>query len=100
MERGESASNPMHSVNDISTSATKVACLQATHRRADGDSPVSAEVDPNMLTPLLREAPSMLKNYLVGRQNKIKRDVMYNEALKDPQAPRRPITTWAELLHD
>lgn len=42
----------------------------------------------------------MLKNHMVGRHNKIKRDVMYGEALQDPQAPRRASLTWAELLHD
>lgn len=40
----------------------------------------------------------MLKNHMVGRHNKIKRDVMYGEALQDPQAPRRASLTWAELL--
>lgn len=42
----------------------------------------------------------MLKNHLLERQDEIKRDVMHNEALQDPQAPRRLSPTWAELLHD
>lgn len=81
MERREPVSICMQSVNDISSSVTKTTFLQAMYRHADKDIPISTEVDPDMLRPLVRGAPNMLKGYLVGRQDAIKRDVMHNEAL-------------------
>lgn len=60
----------------------------------------SAEVDPNIMRPLIRGAPAVLKGYLVGKRNEIRRDVAHNKALLNPQAPRRPIPTWAYISHD
>lgn len=36
----------------------------------------------------------------MGKQNEIRNDVTYNRALRNQQAPRRPIPTWADLSHD
>lgn len=38
--------------------------------------------------------------YLVKRRDEIRKDVMHNETLQEPQAPRRVIPVWADLLHD
>lgn len=97
LKRGEPASVPMQSVNDISAAVKKATWVRALHGCAERDILISAERD--MLRPLERSSKYAKKPF-GGREDKMKRDVMHNEALQDPQAPRRLIPTWAELLHD
>lgn len=66
MERGEPASIPMHSIDDIITAVTKTACIQAMNHRANRDIPTSAEVDPNLMRPLMRSS-NCSKKLLSGK---------------------------------
>lgn len=51
-----------------------------------------------MLNPLLREAPAVLKPYLIAIWNEIKRDTEHNEGLGDHDLHNQ-LHTWAELMH-
>lgn len=52
-----------------------------------------------MLKPLLREAPAVLKRYLIANWDEIKRDTEHNEGLGDND-PCNQLPTWKELIHD
>lgn len=90
----------MHSIDDVNIAVAKAACIQAMHDHANRDIPIAAEVDPEMMRPIIRRAPSVLKNYLVGKRNEVRNGIAYNGALRNPQAPRRPIPIWADLSQE
>lgn len=52
-ESGESVSIPMPSSDDVTMAVTKAACIQAMHDRANRNIPISAEVDPERMRPLI-----------------------------------------------
>lgn len=53
IERGEPVSIPMPSSDDVTMAITKAACIQAMHDRANRNIPISAEVDPERMRPLI-----------------------------------------------
>ncbi|KAI1233192.1 hypothetical protein IHE44_0004784 [Lamprotornis superbus] len=83
MEKGERAST--------STQSTKIYiyycyknCLQIKHKHADENTPTSAEMNLNVLRPLLRGTPTVLRYCLVGRQDKVGGNVVHSDALHGP----------------
>lgn len=98
-EWGEPSTIPIRSLNELSTAITKAACTQAVHKHESYDIPISATSDYAMLKPLLREAPAVLKRYLIANWDEIKRDTEHNEGLGDND-PCNQLPTWKELIHD
>lgn len=52
-----------------------------------------------MPKPLLRGVLTVLKPYLIAKQDENKRDTEHNEGLGDND-PRNQLPTWTELMHD
>uniref|UniRef100_A0A8B9NK43 Uncharacterized protein n=1 Tax=Accipiter nisus TaxID=211598 RepID=A0A8B9NK43_9AVES len=108
LERGEPLLIPIKSLNELSTVITKAACIQAMHERDPLNVPISAIVDPDMLKPLIKGAPAMLKPYLIAKRDEIRRDANFNALLaireaadnKEEALVQRNLPTWATLMHD
>ncbi|XP_052631213.1 uncharacterized protein LOC128136111 [Harpia harpyja] len=108
LERGEPLLIPIKSLNELSTAITKAACIQAMHECGPLNVPISAVVDPDMLKPLIKGAPAMLKPYLIAKRDEIRRDADFNallairEAADDEEEAlvQRNLPTWATLMHD
>ncbi|KAK4828030.1 hypothetical protein QYF61_022807 [Mycteria americana] len=99
LDQGEPSMIPIRSLNELSTAVTKATCIQAMHKCGEsGDTPISATVHYTMLKPLIRGAPSILKPYLIAKQDEIKRDTEQNEEFGGDD-PHRQLPTWAELMH-
>ncbi|KAM9591119.1 uncharacterized protein ACIBXB_006056 [Morphnus guianensis] len=108
LERGEPLLIPIKSLNELSTAITKAACIQAMHERSPLNVPISAIVDPDVLKPLIKGAPAMLKPYLIAKRDEIRRHTDFNallairEAADDEEEAlvQRNLPTWATLMHD
>lgn len=67
MEWGEPLVIPTKSLSELLTAFTKATCKQALQEGGAHDVPLSAPLDLTMLKPWTREAPFILKPYLVDK---------------------------------
>ncbi|KFV00196.1 hypothetical protein N340_03542, partial [Tauraco erythrolophus] len=99
-ERGDPLIITTKGLSDLASSVQKAACVQAIYNRKLGTrSPMSAPIDPERLTPLIRGLPASLQLYLLAMQDRLQADVARNAGLPRWQQPA-PIPSWTDLLRD